>query len=106
MTRRAHAAYRDTHRHGAAPDTAHRRDRARGKARDRGASAIEYGLVLFAVAALVCAAVFATGGALRGSFEHSTACLAAPLRGGEDTPGRPGAPDAGAGAPADPGVAC
>lgn len=43
--------------------------------RDRGASSVEYGLVLAAVSAVVAAVVFGFGGFVNQSFEDSTACL-------------------------------
>lgn len=42
---------------------------------DRGASAVEYGLILFAVAAVVVAAVFAFGGAVDELFSDSCESL-------------------------------
>jgi pilus assembly protein Flp/PilA len=39
--------------------------------RDNGASAVEYGLIVFAVAALIALAVFSFGGAVRGLFQDS-----------------------------------
>ena len=50
-----------------------RRRRALG---DRGVSAVEYGLMLAALVAVVVVAVFAYGAAVNQSFEDSTACLA------------------------------
>lgn len=38
---------------------------------DEGASAVEYGLIVFAIAALIAVAVFSFGGAVRGMFEDS-----------------------------------
>jgi pilus assembly protein Flp/PilA len=38
---------------------------------DEGASAVEYGLIVFAVAALIAVAVFSFGGAVRGLFQDS-----------------------------------
>ena len=38
---------------------------------DEGASAVEYGLIVFAVAALIALAVFSFGGAVRGLFQDS-----------------------------------
>ena len=38
---------------------------------DEGASAVEYGLIVFAVAALIVVAVFSFGGAVRGLFQDS-----------------------------------
>jgi pilus assembly protein Flp/PilA len=42
---------------------------------DRGASAVEYGLMIAAVAAVITLAVFSFGGAVRQSFTHTTDCL-------------------------------
>jgi pilus assembly protein Flp/PilA len=39
--------------------------------RDNGASAVEYGLIVFAIAALIALAVFSFGGAVRGLFQDS-----------------------------------
>jgi Flp/Fap pilin component. len=38
---------------------------------DEGASAVEYGLIVFAIAALISVAVFSFGGAVRGLFQDS-----------------------------------
>jgi pilus assembly protein Flp/PilA len=38
---------------------------------DRGASAVEYGLILFAIAALITLAVYSFGGAVNGLFKDS-----------------------------------
>jgi pilus assembly protein Flp/PilA len=38
---------------------------------DTGASAVEYGLIVFAIAALIALAVFSFGGAVRGLFQDS-----------------------------------
>ncbi len=38
---------------------------------DEGASAVEYGLIVFAVAALISLAVLSFGGAVRGLFQDS-----------------------------------
>jgi pilus assembly protein Flp/PilA len=42
---------------------------------DAGASAVEYGLILVAVAAVIVAAVYALGGQVKGMFEDSTTCI-------------------------------
>jgi pilus assembly protein Flp/PilA len=42
-----------------------------GVHQDTGASAVEYGLIVFAVAALIALAVFSFGGAVRGLFQNS-----------------------------------
>jgi pilus assembly protein Flp/PilA len=44
--------------------------------RDTGASAVEYGLVVFAIAALVVAVVFALGGVVSGLFSDTCASVA------------------------------
>jgi pilus assembly protein Flp/PilA len=51
-----------------------RDDRARAR-RDEGASAVEYGLIVVAIAAVIVLAVYALGGQVKGMFEDSTACL-------------------------------
>jgi pilus assembly protein Flp/PilA len=38
---------------------------------DEGASAVEYGLIVFAIAALITVAVVAFGGAVKGLFQSS-----------------------------------
>ena len=38
---------------------------------DEGASAVEYGLIVFAIAALITVAVVSFGGAVRGLFQDS-----------------------------------
>ena len=43
---------------------------------DRGASAVEYGLIVFAVAAIVAVAVFALGVLNQELFQDSTTCIA------------------------------
>jgi pilus assembly protein Flp/PilA len=42
---------------------------------DRGASAVEYGLILMAVAALIVVAVYALGGQVKTMFQDSTTCI-------------------------------
>jgi pilus assembly protein Flp/PilA len=44
---------------------------------DRGASAVEYGLMVSAIAAVIVLAVFGLGTATRDLFSSTTACLAA-----------------------------
>jgi len=44
---------------------------------DEGASAVEYGLIVFAIAALITVAVVAFGGAVHGLFQSSCATIAA-----------------------------
>lgn len=46
---------------------------------DRGASAVEYGLLLAAVAAVITLAVFSFGGAVRQAFVHTQSCITAEL---------------------------
>ena len=48
---------------------------ARVAASDRGASAVEYGLIVFAVAAVVVAAVFAFGAVTKDVFAESCATI-------------------------------
>ena len=48
---------------------------ARVTASDRGASAVEYGLIVFAVAAVVVAAVFAFGAVTRDVFAESCSTI-------------------------------
>ena len=45
--------------------------------KDRGASAVEYGLLVAAIAAVIVGAVFALGGTVSSAFTHTTACLSA-----------------------------
>ncbi|WP_088287365.1 Flp family type IVb pilin [Kineosporia sp. A_224] len=45
------------------------------KGLDRGASAVEYGLMLAAIAALVIGAAFGIGQQISGMFEQTSACL-------------------------------
>lgn len=53
------------------------RSKRRALARcDRGASAVEYGLLLAALAALVVAAVFGLGGFVQSAFQNTGDCLA------------------------------
>ena len=49
--------------------------RVRATASDRGASAVEYGLIVFAVAAVVVVAVFAFGAVTRDVFADSCATI-------------------------------
>jgi pilus assembly protein Flp/PilA len=44
---------------------------------DEGASAVEYGLIVFAIAALIAVAVFSFGGAVRGVFQTSCDTISA-----------------------------
>jgi pilus assembly protein Flp/PilA len=41
------------------------------RARDRGASAVEYGLLVAAIAAVIVAVVFALGGLINGAFRQT-----------------------------------
>jgi pilus assembly protein Flp/PilA len=45
--------------------------RLRPRSRDEGASAVEYGLIVFAIAAVIAAVVFAFGGTVKGLFTSS-----------------------------------
>jgi pilus assembly protein Flp/PilA len=51
-----------------------RRTARRG--RDRGASAVEYGLMVAAIAAVIVAVVFGLGSVVRNAFEHTSSCIA------------------------------
>ena len=53
------------------------RRRLEGPARlsDRGASAVEYGLLIAAVAAVVVVAIFALGGMIDNTFTHTNTCI-------------------------------
>lgn len=42
---------------------------------DHGASAVEYGLLLAAIAAVIIAAAFAVGSVTDGLFRHTSTCL-------------------------------
>ena len=42
-----------------------------GDAKDRGASAVEYGLMVAAIAAVIVAVVFGLGGLVRGTFDDT-----------------------------------
>lgn len=46
-------------------------------ARERGASAVEYGLLLAAIAAVIVALVFGLGGIVRGAFSNTSSCVSA-----------------------------
>jgi pilus assembly protein Flp/PilA len=48
---------------------------------DDGASAVEYGLIVFAIAALIVAVVFALGGTVRSLFGNSCTAVAAKTSG-------------------------
>lgn len=45
--------------------------RPRSRARERGASAVEYGLLIAGIAAIIAIAVFAFGGGSTGMFQNS-----------------------------------
>jgi pilus assembly protein Flp/PilA len=47
-------------------------------ARDRGASAVEYGLMVAAIAAVIVGVVFALGGVVKGVFNTSCKQLSSP----------------------------
>ena len=47
-----------------------------GDAKDRGASAVEYGLMVAAIAAVIVAVVFGLGGLVRDTFSDSCARIA------------------------------
>ena len=51
-----------------------RLERAR-KARDRGASAVEYGLLVALIAVVIAATVYALGGALKFRFQEANKCV-------------------------------
>ena len=44
-------------------------------ARDRGASAVEYGLLVAAIAAVIVAVVFALGGLINGAFNRTCSAV-------------------------------
>lgn len=46
---------------------------------DKGASVVEYGLLLATVAAVITLAVFSLGGAVRQTFVHTQSCITAQL---------------------------
>jgi len=46
------------------------------RARDRGASAVEYGLLVAAIAAVVVFALFGLGGMIKGAFQDTSTCFA------------------------------
>jgi pilus assembly protein Flp/PilA len=43
---------------------------------DRGASAVEYGLLVAAIAAVIVAIVFGLGQLVQGVFSHTSSCIA------------------------------
>ena len=50
--------------------------RARRYAKDEGASAVEYGLLVAAIAAVIVVVVFALGGIIRGKFSSTCTTIA------------------------------
>jgi pilus assembly protein Flp/PilA len=54
---------------------------------DRGASAVEYGLMVAAIAGLLFVVVFAFGDVVSGMFTHSTQCLQQTAPGTPTCPG-------------------
>lgn len=59
--------------------------RASRRGLDHGASAVEYGLLVAAVAAVIAATVFGLGKMVAGAFQHTQDCLTQGL-GGTATP--------------------
>jgi len=57
------------------------------RARDRGASAVEYGLLVAAIAAVIVGVVFALGGLINGAFNKT--CTAVQSSPGATTTGNP-----------------
>jgi pilus assembly protein Flp/PilA len=55
------------------------------RARDRGASAVEYGLLVAAIAAAIVGVVFGLGGFVRQAFQHTCDTIAASPAGGGKT---------------------
>lgn len=60
--------------------------RALQNRRDRGASAVEYGLLVALIAVVIAATVYALGGALKDRFSNANKCVAAPASAGSCTP--------------------
>jgi pilus assembly protein Flp/PilA len=48
----------------------------RKKAEDRGASAVEYGLMVAAIAAMIVGTVFVLGNMVKTQFQHTANCIA------------------------------
>ena len=46
--------------------------------RDAGATAVEYGLMIALIAAVIVGAVFALGGTVKNSFNKTSNCISAP----------------------------
>lgn len=47
----------------------------RKKVEDRGASAVEYGLMVAAIAAMIVGTVFVLGGMVKAQFQHTANCI-------------------------------
>ena len=64
------------------------------KAHDRGASAVEYGLMVAAIAALIVGTVFALGGFVKGTFQQTCETIRdqAGITSTPDCPERPAPP--------------
>ena len=64
--------------------------KARRTAADRGATAVEYGLMVAAIAAIIVAVVFGLGSLIKSTFDTTNACIdqnsAAASDGGNGTP--------------------
>ena len=54
--------------------------------RDKGASAVEYGLLVALIAVVIAATVYALGGALRTRFQNANNCIANPTSANNCTP--------------------
>jgi pilus assembly protein Flp/PilA len=52
--------------------------RALQNRRDRGASAVEYGLLVALIAVVIAATVYALGGALKSRFQDANTCVKTP----------------------------
>jgi pilus assembly protein Flp/PilA len=52
--------------------------RALQNRRDRGASAVEYGLLVALIAVVIAATVYALGGALKSRFQDANDCIRTP----------------------------
>jgi len=52
--------------------------RALQNRRDRGASAVEYGLLVALIAVVIAATVYALGTSLKSRFQDANTCVAAP----------------------------
>jgi pilus assembly protein Flp/PilA len=59
------------------------------RARDRGASAVEYGLLVAAIAAAIVGIVFGLGSIVQGAFRHTCDTIAASPAGGGGDCGAP-----------------